>query len=147
MATSVTARHFGIIKDGVRHYYDKNFHNKNLAQLEGQQFEEVIKMKRKNVSLRAFAFYRGPITSIALQSEMFGGWTKEELHDFFCERFLSNILVTKVIKHGQTFLKERTVVGNTSSMSSKEMSEFTEKVLHFLANNDIIIDNPDNYES
>lgn len=85
----VTIKHYGKIVKGVKYYYNKNLYAQNLSELEGKEFEEVFKKKHKRVSLDAHGYYRGGVLGTALDSEMFGGWDRDDIHDFFAKMYLS----------------------------------------------------------
>lgn len=148
MATTLVLKHYGIIKNGERLYYNKQLHAANIKSLEGQEFEEVIKLKTKKVSSDFHAFYRGGIIKECLQYEMFGGWTKEEVHDFFAKKYLSYEVDEKIIdEQGNTKLHRVSKIRSTSDLNSKEMSEYCEKVIRWLAYHSIIIKDPEQYKS
>ena len=79
----VVLKHYGKIIGGKRRYYNPDLHNESLKSLEGKEFEEVIKEKHKRVSQDAHGYYRGGVIGTAMEFEMFNGWTKDDIHDFF----------------------------------------------------------------
>ncbi len=76
MATTIVLKHYGKVVQGVKRYYRPELLADNLKELEGKEFEEVLKEKTKNVSTDAHAFYRGGIIKTAMADEMFGGMDK-----------------------------------------------------------------------
>ena len=41
----VTIKHYGKIVKGVKHYYNPKLYSQNLLELEGKEFEEVLREK------------------------------------------------------------------------------------------------------
>ncbi len=146
MATSVTLRHYGKVVNGVRIYYNKPLHQENINELEDQEFEEVIKLKHKKVSTDAHGYYRGGILGTCMDYEMFGGWTKDEIHEHFSDLFLSYWKAEKTMdKEGFTVFKDVKKVTSTGSLNSKEMFEYCEKCIQWLADKGIVIHPPEHY--
>lgn len=143
----MTIKHFGKISNGKRLYYNVELHNESIAKLEGQEFEEVIKLKHKRVSHDAFGYYYGACIETALEFEMFGGWNKDEVDDFFSDMFLS-YTKTLCIKHDNGVEEFRTikkVESKGQGFSSKQMSIFVEKVIGWLAEHNIIVPPSENF--
>ena len=129
MPKQTTIKHFGKVINGKRIYYNNNLHNEYVRSLEGQEFEETIKVKFKRVSTDAHGYYRGGILGESMNYEMFGGWTRGELHEFFANKFLSYTKAVKYIFGEETIYRDKIDVLSTSSLSSKEMFEFCEKCI------------------
>jgi len=147
MATTIILKHHGKVVKGKKVYYRQDLIDYCLKELEGKEFEEVLKEKTKHVSTNAFGFYFKGIIGTALQAEMFGGWEKEELHEYFAKQFLSYTDHEKYIgQNGETVIKEVTKVRSLSALNSKEMSEYCNKVIAWLAYHKIVILNPENYD-
>jgi hypothetical protein len=141
-------KHYGKISNGKRLYYNEPLHREAIFDLEGQEFEETIKLKHKRVSHDAFGFYFGAVIGTALEHEMFGGWDKDEVDDFFSDMFLS-YTKTLCIKHDNGVEEFRTikkVESKASGFSSKKMREFTEKCIGWLAENGIVVPPSENYD-
>lgn len=145
MAKNATIRHFGKVVNGKRIYYNDKLHSESVWALEDQEFEEVIKLKFKRISTDAHGYYRGGILGECLDYEMFRGWTRNDLHSFFSEKFLSYTKTSKYIAGEETMYREKIEVQSTSSLSSKEMFEFCEKCINWCANQGIIIHSPQEY--
>jgi len=143
---SLTFRHFGLVKKGNLIYYNTDLLQQSIKDLEGKEFELVLKEKYKKASEDAFGYYFGGIIQEALKYEIFGGWTKEEVDDFFSDMFLS-YTKTLCIKPTNGFEEFKTIrkVESKSNLSSKRMKEFTEKVIVWLAENGIIVQSSENY--
>lgn len=147
MAKNTVIRHFGKIVNGKRIYYNQELHNEYLADLEGKEFEEVIKPKFKRVSTDAHGYYRGGILGECLNYEIFQGWTRNEIHEnHFAPMFLSYEKAIKYIdKDGDTCYRYEKVVESTSSLSAKEMFDFCEKCIQWLAEHGIVVHSPQEY--
>ena len=147
MATTIVLKHYGKVVQGVKRYYRPELLADNLAELEGKEFEEVLKEKTKHVSTDAHAFYRAGIIGTAMKDEMFGGWTKDEVHDHFAGLFLSYADKEKAINgEGKTVMIDVLKIKSTSSLNSKQMFEFCEKVIRWLAFHKIIVKDPEQYQ-
>lgn len=145
MAKHTTIKHFGKIVKGKRIYYNPELHAESLHALEGKEFEEVIKLRFKKVSNDFHGYYRGGIIGECLDSNIFAGWERNEIHDFFAQMFLTYAKTIKFIGSKGTHYREQVNTISTSSLSSKEMSEFCDKVIQWCAENGIIIHSPEEY--
>lgn len=144
--SKVKYRLYGIIRNGVKKYYNPNLYNTVMAELEGKEFEEVTIEKHKAVSSDHHGFYRAGIVGECAKAEMFGGWTREEIHKMFADMFLSYVITEKRIKDGKTIYVEKVEKESTSGINSKEMAEFCEKCIQWCAENGIIIHDPEDYK-
>lgn len=141
-------KHYGIITNGERQYYNEAYYNSVMKELEGKEFVETIKLKPKRVSLDAFGYYYGGVVGSALNDEMFGGWTKDDVDDFFSDMFLSFHKPVAMTIGGHTenvYLRKVTSKG--AGFTSKQMSEYTEKVIIWLATHGIPVMTPEQYYS
>lgn len=140
-------KHFGKIVNGKRLYYNVELHRETIFDLEGCEFEETIKLKHKPVSEDAFGYYFGAVVGTALKFEMFGGWDKNDVDEFFSDMFLT-YTKTLCIKHDngtEEFRTIKKVESKSSGFSSKKMREFTEKCIQWLAGNGIIVPPSENW--
>jgi hypothetical protein len=138
-------RHFGKIVNGKRIYDNPELHKEYITDLEGKEFEEVIKLKFKRVSIDAHGYYRAGIIKECTDYELFAGWEEEEIHKFFAGMFLSYKVVEKYLENGITKQKEKEIVTSTSALSTKEMFDYTDKVIRWLAQEGIVIHTPEQY--
>ena len=146
MARNLVLKHFGKVVNGKRIYYNNDLHNESVRDLEGQEFEETIKLKHKKVSTDAHGYYRGGILGECMEYEMFKSWEREEIHArHFAPMFLSYKRSVKYLAGEETLFRDETQIISTSSLSSKEMFEFCEKCIHWCANHGIIIRTPEEY--
>ena len=146
MPKKVTLRHYGKVVSGKRIYYNELLHKESVYALEGQEFEEVIKLKHKTVSTDAHGYYRGGILGECMGYEIFRGWDREEIHaGHFAPMFLSWQKTVKYMAGEETMYRDVTVIDSTASLSSKEMFEFCEKCIQWCAEHGIIINSPEQY--
>ena len=146
MATTVVLKHYGKVVNQELKYYQPKLLLSNLAELEGKEFEVVLKEKVKSVSTDAHAFYRGGIIKQCLSYEMFGGWTKDEIHEFFADMFLGYMDTKKIITRTGTVNIPIQKIRSTGALNSKEMYEYCQQVIRWLAQHDIVILDPEQYE-
>ena len=145
--SQVILKHYGKIEKGKVIYYNPMLFISTQKQLEGKEFELILKEKAKRVSHDAHAYYRAGIIGECMENEMFGGWDREEIHEHFVGLFLSEVVVEKAFdKKGNTIHKESIKKRSTSSLSSKEMKEFTENCIRWCAEHDIIIKTSEQYQ-
>lgn len=146
MAKKTTIKHFGKVVNGKRIYHNTDLHNEYVSDMEGQEFEEVIKVRSKRVSTDAHGYYRGGILGECMNYEMFRGWTRSELHDLhFAPMFLTYIGMIKYIAGEETVYREEKKIRSTSSLNSKEMFEFCERCIQWLAEHGIVVHTPQEY--
>ena len=140
-------KHYGKVISGKRIYYNVELHREAIFNLEGQEFEEVIKLKHKKVSEDAFAYYYAGVIGTALEYEMFGGWNKDDIDEFFSDMFLTytKTLCLKEDNGTETFRTIKKVESKGQGFSSKKMWEFTEKCIVWLSENGIYVAPSENY--
>lgn len=146
MAKNTAIRHYGKVINGKRIYYNNDLHQEYINDLEGQEFEETIKLKFKKVSTDAHGYYRGGILGECLNYEIFRGWEREDIHtNHFAPMFLSYIKRVKYISGEDTLYRNKIEIQSTASLNSKEMFEFCEKCIQWLAEKGIVIHSPQDY--
>lgn len=138
-------RHFGKVVNGKRIYDNPELHQEYVNALEGKEFEEVIKIKFKRVTVDAHGFYRAGVIKECTNYEIFAGWEEKEIHEFFAKMFLSYTKLEKYIENGVTKQREVTYTQSTSLLSGKEMFNYTDKVIQWLAQEGIVIHTPESY--
>lgn len=146
MATPPTYHHYGKVTNGSLVHYNWPLFKQSLASLEGKEFDLIVKEKRKRVSLDTHGYYRGGIIRECLQYEIFGGWEEEDVHDFFSFEFLGHTK-TFMVRHDNGMISYRNLkkVPSTADLSQKEMNEYIEKVIAWLANEGIVVHSPEDY--
>lgn len=139
----ILERHYGKIHQGKLYFSPRNIERyKNaLKALEGEDFELSIRKVQKHATESQYSYYRKAIIGTCEQSEMFGGWLKVEIAKFFEEMFLSETIIKRLPAGTWTNKITRSV----ANLSTIEMSEFIEKVIAWLAQNNISIGSPEDY--
>ena len=141
MSKKSEIRHIGVVKEGHKIYYNNDLYKKHILLLEGKEFDEVLKEKRVSVSTDTHGYYRAGVLKTALESEKFGGWDEDELHAFFANMFLKTTF-TKVVSGREYHVPK---ILSTGDLSQAEMNQFIEKVVYWLAQEEIEILSPDHY--
>jgi hypothetical protein len=139
-------KHFGKIVNGKRLYYNVDLHREAIFDLEGQEFEETIKLKHKRVSEDAFAYYYAGVIGTALNFETFEGWDKNDLDAELKSRFLF-YYKTLCIKHldgTEEFITQKKTY-EKKAISSKVMKEFTDRCIVWLAELGIVVQPSENF--
>lgn len=135
-------RHYGIVRNGKKVYYNTDLYLRQIQSLEGKEFEETIKEKHKKPSKSTHGYYRGGIIASLLTTEEFAGWEAEEVNDFFLNMF-SKRIIEKYAPSGHK--TEIVHIDTTGDMNQKEMATFIDKILVYLTNQGIQILNPEEY--
>lgn len=134
----ITLEHRGKVSDaGELQLWDLERYQDDLMRHRGLDIRLIVVEDEPNHTPEQMAFFRGPITNIALQDEMFGGWTKNEFQECMKTMFLSE---TKDIKQPDGTYKEIEIVPSLGDIGIKKMSDFIESVVNFLAENDINVE-------
>lgn len=134
-------KHFGIIRNGIKIYYNKELYEKQITGLEGKEFEEIIKEKSKKTSSSTHGYYRGGILPSLEESTVFSGWERNEIHEYFQSRFLMETYDR--IVNGER--KEITTIRSTADLNQSEMNHFIEQVIKECAELGIEILPPEQY--
>ncbi len=143
MAAHPQIIHFGRIKNCKKIYYNPELYLKQLQQLDGKEFEEIIKEKHIKPSTSTHGYYRGGIISTCLVSEKFGGWTEDEVHKYFTNKFLKTV-IEKVFESTGDII-ELFYIRSTSELTQKEMNDYIEQVVADLTFEGIEVLSPDEY--
>jgi len=144
---AIQIRHYGIMKGRKIHLHNVPLFNKNADGLDGKRIELTIKEVHETPSSDQHAYYRGAVIETGLTAECFGGWSGDELHKFFVDLFLGIIKHVEVKhKDGSLHITDRRDVPSLSDLSKKEMAEYVEKCIMFLAQEGIVVHTPDQYK-
>lgn len=135
-------RHYGIIRNRKKVYYKPELQLKQLEELDGREFEEIIKERKQRITPETHGYYRGGIINSCLTTEMFGGWSEDEVHAFFVKLFLTTV-VEKIFPSGRRV--EIPQVRSTGDLNQQEMNEFVNRVTEWLSEHEIEILEPEQY--
>jgi len=135
----------------IRGFVDNNsnlvFYHKELFEAQkrkilqkDKEFEMILRPKEDEVSESQHGYYRAGICRwLVKNTEEFGGWLEEEVHQFFADMFLG---VTRIFLHKEEHHEKRIVL-STGSLNKEEMSEFVMRVLAWLAGHGITPPDPE----
>lgn len=144
--TKRTFRHYGTIVNGKKVYSNPDLQQISISELEGQEFEEVIQKRKKEASKNQYGYLFGGIFADALEYETFDGWTVKELEQFFVEMFLSHRITKDILNEdGSKTSVNFLIKGSLSGIDKESMQKFIDKVIRFLAEQGIVIKNPEEY--
>src|SRR3972149_4596934 len=121
------------VKGFKLNFYDESLHANMLGFYEGQQIEFCIRRKKKKVSSNTHGYYRGVLLPVCLNSNIFGGWRIDDIHDFFADKFLGDIK-TKQFEGRNIIIRS---VRSTADLSQEEMNQFINEVRQFLEEHEI----------
>lgn len=133
----------GKIINGKKVYNNGTRYIKELKRLDGKDFVEYLEEAKDSPTLNQYAYYYGGLLRTALESEVFGGWEQEELDAFLKEQFLTKIKM-KTVKEDLITLR---ITKDKSAISKKEMVEYIEKCIMFMATEGIEIEDSETYLS
>ena len=119
-SNSGAVKHFGKIVDGIKKYYRPTLYQEQLKALEGKEFVEIIQEKHQHITDDQRGYYRATNRWLIDNTEAFGGWEEDELHQEFCNLFASY----KKWIGGEVTGVEKTFVESTSNMGKKRMAKF-----------------------
>lgn len=120
-------KHFGRVMNGRKVYHNKALYYQQMALLEGKEFEEVIKERKKKVTNDQYAYYFGGVLNECFNTEIFSAFNKAaDVHEYFEYKFLSYNVMIEV----GDVKKEKTKYWSLSELGKKEMSNFIEKVIY-----------------
>lgn len=112
--------------------------------MEGKEFEETFTEKLQKPTKGQHGYYRGAVIPTCQLTETFAGWDEEEIDSHFCNLFLKRIVEKDLPGEGR---KELIHIRSTGDLNKKEMAEFIDKVLDYLAaKHGIEVLPPDNYK-
>lgn len=134
-------KHYGIVKNYKLQFYNPQRYYANLRELNGREFENIIQEKKEDITLDQYGYYFGGILPTALQSNIFGGWTKDELDAYLSKKYLSKIVIKKIWNE----IIEFRVTPSKTKISKKIFSEFIEKVLIHMEIEGIHVLSPQEY--
>lgn len=145
--SSPIIRHYGIMKGRKIYLANLPLFEKNADALEGKKIEFVIKEELEKPSVDQHAYYRGGVLETGLTAECFGGWTSDELHKFFMSYFLGiEVHVAVKRKDGTEFINNRRDVPSLADLNKKDMAEYIEKCIAFLAHEGITVHSAAQYK-
>ncbi len=142
-------RFYGNVVNGVRQYNRPLQHQALLKHIEvhGGQFEESIMLRFEDETKEQHGYYRGGIiVATCMQTDLFDGWLKEDIHEHFAKLFLTTMKRKELHKKDGTIeVSEFPHTESTGDLGKKRMSEFIDKVLNYLAEYEIYPLTPQEY--
>lgn len=140
----IEIRHYGRVRDGVVIYDIPALYDQQLRELEGKDIVMTIKKRHEKPSRSQYNYYRGAILVACHKSEKFKHFdNKDDIHEaYFAPKFLS---YKKLVRIDNQKPYEVPLVRSLAELSKEEISEFLERVLADLAENDIECPAPEDY--
>lgn len=145
-SSSINIKHFGYVKGGKAIFHAKELYDRQLLQLEGKEFELIIKERKRKVTISQFNYLFGAILPTCHASEMFAHYDKPEdiYEDYFAPKYLS-FKKQVVLPDGRKNII--TKYRSLTDLSVPEMAAFIEKVLADCAMNGIEVLDPESYKN
>jgi hypothetical protein len=140
---NITIKHYGIIKNGRKVYYNPGLYTDQIISLEGKEFCEEIKEKHNKATINQYGYYRGAILPTCHKAEMFNYFdTKDSIHDnYFAPKFLSYTVLVRLPNEAYEQVRVRSLAG----LSVEEMKEFIERVVADCNENNITCPLPEEF--
>jgi hypothetical protein len=141
--SNITFKHKGIVNNNELYLYDVDFYKEDIERHNSLKvYIEIHQEEEMDHTLEQMRYFRGPVTNIALESNAFNGYDKNEFQDLMKWMFLSE---KKDIKLKDGTYKEVTHVPSLGSLKKKQMTHFIERVIQFLAEENIIVKSPNEF--
>jgi hypothetical protein len=134
---NITLEHRGKVSNGALQLWDLEKYQHDIERHDGCDIRLIIVEDVPNHTTEQMRTFRGHITDCALQAEDFGGWTKQEFQEAMKYQFLRE---TKDVKQPDGSYKEIERVPSLGDLNIKQMSEFIENVINFLAELEIKVE-------
>lgn len=129
-------RHLGVVKNGKFQAYKPELLKSELQEKEGQPVYLLVQDYEVEKTTDELGYYYGGIIAgTCMRTEIFGGWEKEEIDDFFQTMFLDEH-ITKMMKGEVVSFNRRNRI---SKLTKKNMSMFINKVIQYLASEGIVV--------
>lgn len=140
----IVLKHFAkIANNGNISFYHADLWNEQRLSLIGKEVEITIKERHRKPSISQFSYYWGGILRTCLQHESFSHYTSvEELHKEVMQPMFLGYQV-RVVVGGKKYDKH--MVKSLTELSKKETAEFIDNVLNFVAQEGVIILQPEQY--
>jgi len=119
----------GRIVNGEIHYFKPKDRLKAITELEGKEIVERIEEIGDDVSANQRAYYFATNRYLIKETEIFGGWTEQEVDDYARDLFLATIFVRKEGKEEVTFKK----ILSIREVDMERMSDFIKEWLDYLS--------------
>lgn len=144
--TKSATHHYGKIIHGMLTYYNKALLDLEIKELDGYEFDIVLKEKKKRVSLDTHGYYRGGVLREALKYEKFDGYSEDDIHDLFADMFLrQDKMLIQRYANGKTRIRSIIKVRSTADLNQSEMNIFIKDVVEWLEAEGIVIHPPEAY--
>jgi hypothetical protein len=132
----ITFKHKGVVQNGELYLEDVSFYKEDLVRHNGLNIHIEIHEEELDHTFEQMKFFRGPITSIALQSNAFAGYSKLEFQELMKTMFLAE---KKDVRMLNGIIKEVIHIPSLGNLKLKEMNQFINDVIQFLAEEGITI--------
>lgn len=138
----ISYKHKGRVRNGKLFYYNLSFYQKDLERFEEMDIDIILKESFEEPTQNQYNFFHGPVLNIALESNEFGGYNKQELKEILKNKFL--LEKRQKIVNGEKI--NYIIIPKLSDLSKKKLSDFIEKCIIFFAESGIEIKDIDDYE-
>ena len=136
-------KHYGRVRAGKIVWDLPELHSQQLLSLEGKNIVAIYNERHEKPSMSQYGYYRGALLVACYQSEMFSSVdNKDDIHDlYFAPKFLKYVKMVEI--GGEK--REVAVVRSLSDLNKTEMTDFIEKVLGDMAENEIAAPRPEEF--
>lgn len=136
-------KHLGICKGGEFKPYKPGLLKSDLLRNEGKPMYLCLVPYKEEKSIDQLGYLHGGIIEgTCVHTEMFGGWTHDEIYNYFLTKF-AQFDVHKEMPDGN--IVEFSMREPIRDFSKNRMSKFIEDVINYLAINDIHVLPPEEY--
>lgn len=133
MTSDLVQRFFGRVVNGELKLHRPVSFQQLLRALEGKEFEITIQPRRIEHSAEQRGYIHALCRWLTVNTETFGGWEEDDVYRFFMQEYASRV-ITKEVSGKEVLIR---FTRSIKELSKKEVSELIEKILTWLANEDI----------
>lgn len=137
--SGVVVKHFGRVKDGVLYYYKPSLLTLVMNNLEGKEFVITLEERFIDTTQDQHGYYRTTNRWLIENTEQFGGWTEDNVHEFAVSLFLTH---KKVIEY-RGISQDVTIVESTADIGKRRMRDFIDKWIGWLLSEEIEVPTPE----
>jgi len=134
-------RNYGRLKTGIFYPYKPQLFEQVKKDLEGKEVEVVIQERVYDTTMDQHGYWRAGIIRTCMQTEIFGGWSEDDIHDFLMDENAGydKMFIIKGVN------KIKRMVPSMASLSKKETAILITKTLAYLSTLGIFPEEPQNY--
>ncbi len=123
---SAEYRHYGKVTEAAQLIFNRysDFENE-LKLLRGKDFEMTIRERFVNATEDQHGYYRAGVIREAMNHEDFGGWSEDDIHNYYAHEFLTIMVHRKLGKR----TVEIPIIQSTATLGKKRFAIYIQQVI------------------